>query len=135
MREGKIKCFLLTTVTSELFSQVLPQSSRSVACDYIQQNAFGKLWGCFFSVRAAAQGPITLQAQEFKLFDRTVQVHGFVSQGFVYTDNNNWLTMNTNEGSAAFSAENLFCATPPMSTFMNSRVLYPRISRVRWWRS
>jgi hypothetical protein len=48
-------------------------------------------------------GPITLQAQEFKLFDRTVQVHGFVSQGFAYTNGNNWLTMNTSQGSAAFT--------------------------------
>ena len=48
-------------------------------------------------------GQITLQAQEFKLFDRTVQIHGFVSQGFVYTSDNNWLTMNTSQGSAAFT--------------------------------
>jgi hypothetical protein len=34
-------------------------------------------------------------AQDFKLFDRDVQVHGFASQGFVHTDDNNWLTMNT----------------------------------------
>lgn len=27
-----------------------------------------------------------LQAQEFRLFDRNVQVHGFASQGFVHTD-------------------------------------------------
>ena len=40
-------------------------------------------------------------AQEFKVLDRTVQVHGFASQGFVYTDQNNWLTMNTSQGSAA----------------------------------
>ncbi len=46
---------------------------------------------------------VTLQAQEFKVFDRTVQVHGFVSQGFVYSNDNNWLTMNTSEGSAAFT--------------------------------
>jgi len=46
---------------------------------------------------------IALQAQEFKLFDRTVQVHGFASQGFVYTDDNNWLTMNTSQGSAAWT--------------------------------
>src|ERR1019366_6056708 len=48
-------------------------------------------------------GQITLQAQEFKLFDRMVQVHGFASQGFVYTNDNNWLTMNTSQGSAAFT--------------------------------
>ena len=45
----------------------------------------------------------TLQAQDFKLFDRTVQVHGFASQGFIYTNDNNWLTMNTSQGSAAFT--------------------------------
>ncbi len=46
---------------------------------------------------------ISVQAQEFKLLDRTVQVHGFVSQGFIYTSDNNWLTMNTSQGSAAFT--------------------------------
>ena len=46
---------------------------------------------------------ITLLAQDFKLFDRKVQVHGFVSQGFVYTNDNNWLTMDTSDGSAAFT--------------------------------
>jgi hypothetical protein len=44
-----------------------------------------------------------IQAQEFKLFDRTVQVHGFFSQGFIYTSGNNWLTMNTLNGSAAMT--------------------------------
>jgi hypothetical protein len=48
-------------------------------------------------------GRMTLHAQEFKLFDRTVQVHGFASQGFVYTDDNNWLTMNSGAGSGAFT--------------------------------
>ena len=47
--------------------------------------------------------PTALHAQEFKLFDRTVQVHGFASQGFVYTDQNNWLTMHTSQGSGAFT--------------------------------
>jgi hypothetical protein len=32
-----------------------------------------------------------------------VEVHGFASQGFVYTNTNNWLTMNTVQGSAAFT--------------------------------
>lgn len=48
-------------------------------------------------------GPVTLHAQEFKLFQHTVQIHGFASQGFIYTDANNWLTMNTSQGSAAFT--------------------------------
>jgi hypothetical protein len=55
------------------------------------------LWVCF------CPGRFPLQAQELKLFKRTVQVHGFVSEGFVYTNDNNWLTMNTSSGSAAMS--------------------------------
>jgi hypothetical protein len=48
-------------------------------------------------------GQLLLHAQEFKLFDRTVQVHAFASQAFVYTNENNWLTMNTSGGSGAFT--------------------------------
>jgi len=48
-------------------------------------------------------GQPSLPAQDFKIFDRDVQVHGFASQGFVYTDTNNWLTMNSNQGSGAFT--------------------------------
>ncbi len=46
---------------------------------------------------------VRLQGQEFKLFGRTTQVHGFLSQGFVYTDDNNWLTMNSSSGSGAMT--------------------------------
>lgn len=46
---------------------------------------------------------LSSQAQDFKIFNRDVQVHGFASQGFVYTNTNNWLTMNSSEGSGAFS--------------------------------
>ncbi len=49
-------------------------------------------------------GQPALRAQEFKIFDRTVQIHGFASQGFVHTNDNNWLTMNTsNVGSGEFT--------------------------------
>jgi hypothetical protein len=51
---------------------------------------------CFCAARIAS-------AQEFRLFDRSVQIHGFASQGFVYTDRNNWLTMHSSNGSAAFT--------------------------------
>jgi hypothetical protein len=43
------------------------------------------------------------QAQEFRVGDYGVQVHGFTSQGFAYTGANNWLTMTTTSGSAAFT--------------------------------
>lgn len=46
---------------------------------------------------------VWLNAQEFEILHRTVQVHGFASQGFVYTNDNNWLTMNTSQGSGAFT--------------------------------
>jgi hypothetical protein len=45
----------------------------------------------------------TAGAQEFRLWNRSVQVHGFASQGFVYTSKNNWLTMNTVDGSGAMT--------------------------------
>jgi hypothetical protein len=41
--------------------------------------------------------------QEIRIFNREVQAHGFVSQGFVDTDQNNWLTMNSSQGSAAMT--------------------------------
>jgi hypothetical protein len=57
-------------------------------------------------------GSILLHAQDFKLFDRDVQVHGFVSQGYVYTSGNNWLSMNSNgDGSAAFTDMGLNMST------------------------
>ena len=55
---------------------------------------------CFCCLCAAR---LSLQAQEFKLFDRQVQFHGFASQGFVYTDQNNWLTMHSSQGSGAWT--------------------------------
>jgi hypothetical protein len=53
---------------------------------------------------AAIALSISLHAQEFKLGSKTVQVHGFGTQGFIHTDDNNWLTMNTSKfGSGAFT--------------------------------
>lgn len=42
----------------------------------------------------------------FRLAGREVQVHGFVSEGFAYTNNNNYLSMNTSKG--AFFTEGGF---------------------------
>lgn len=59
---------------------------------------------CIAGAWLAALTVSCLYAQEFKVFDRTVQVHGFGSQGFVHTNQNNWLTMNTaNVGSGQFT--------------------------------
>jgi hypothetical protein len=49
---------------------------------------------------AFSMAPLALQAQvDFKIDDRDVQVHGFLSQGFVYSGQNNFLTMDTSHGS------------------------------------
>ena len=51
---------------------------------------------------AGVRGPAALDAQlDFKLAGRPVQVHSFASQGFAYSNQNNYLTMNTSRG--AFS--------------------------------
>lgn len=56
-----------------------------------------------FCLAVALLSTSTLLAQEFKIANRTVQVHGFASQGFVYTAGNNWLTMGSTQGSAAMT--------------------------------
>ena len=53
----------------------------------------------FFGLCAGQPG----LAQQFKVLDRTVQIHGFLFQGSVKTDTNNWLTMETREGSSAMT--------------------------------
>jgi len=63
----------------------------------VYRRIVGLVFACFCA------GQLTLQAEDFKLFDRDVEIHGFASQGFVYTNTNNWLTMNTSQGSAAFT--------------------------------
>ena len=46
----------------------------------------------------------SLNAQfNFRIGGRVVQVHGFASQGFAYSDQNNYLTMKTSQGSFAMT--------------------------------
>ena len=68
-----------------------------------------------------------LRAQEFKIFDRTVQTHGFASQGFVHTDDNNWLTMNTsNVGSGEFTDFGANASTQITDKFRVGAQIYDR---------
>src|SRR5436189_1029365 len=46
--------------------------------------------------------PVALHAQ-FAIEGRPVQIHGFASQGFTYSNDNNYLTMKTSEGSFVFT--------------------------------
>ncbi len=54
-------------------------------------------------ILAAFAVVMTLNAQEIKIGSRSVQIHGFGTQGYVYTNDNNWLTMNTSSGSFKFT--------------------------------
>jgi hypothetical protein len=62
------------------------------------------MWRVLIKLLVCCACVSTLWAQDFKLFNYDVQVHGFASQGFVSTDGNNWLTMRTgNVGSGQFT--------------------------------
>jgi hypothetical protein len=80
-----------------------PADSPRVAANFFGRPMYRRTLGLGFLCVFLCTGEIALRAQEFKLFDRTVQVHGFVSQGFVYTNDNNWLTMDTSQGSGAMT--------------------------------
>lgn len=67
-----------------------------------------------------------IQAQEFKFWSRTVQVHGFFSQGYVHTDENNWLTMDTTEGSAAMTDMGLNMSSPVTDKLRVGAQVYDR---------
>jgi hypothetical protein len=81
---------------------------------------FGLVFACF------CMGQVALQAQNFKLFDRDVQIHGFASQGFVYTNDNNWLTMNTSQGSGAFTDFGINVSTSVTDRLRVGAQLYDR---------
>ena len=65
-------------------------------------------------------------AQEFKVWNRAVQVHGFFSQGFVKTDENNWLTMNTRQGSGAMTEMGLNISSQLTDRFRVGAQVYDR---------
>jgi hypothetical protein len=86
----------------------------------MHRRSFGLVLACL------CVGQVTLQAQDFKLLDREVEIHGFASQGFVYTNDNNWLTMNTSEGSAAFTDFGLNVSTNVTGKLRVGAQLYDR---------
>jgi len=74
-------------------------------------------------------------AQEFRLFQHTVQVHGFASQGYVYTNHNNWLTMNTSgSGSAEMTDMGLNVSTALTDKLRVGAQVYDReLGRLGQW--
>lgn len=65
-------------------------------------------------------------AQQIKVGDRTVQVHGFFSQGFVKSTSNNWLTMDTSEGSGAMTDMGLNVSSQVTDKFRIGAQVYDR---------
>jgi len=56
-----------------------------------------------FLIAALSAGVIAAQSTDFTVEGLPVQVHGFASQAFLASDNNNYLTMPTSSGSFAFT--------------------------------
>jgi len=65
-------------------------------------------WTVVAAVLVFAAAPARAQ---FELGGKQIQVHGFFSQGFAYTNTNNFLTMKTSDGSFAFTDGGLNVST------------------------
>jgi hypothetical protein len=69
--------------------------------------------------------PVCVRAQDFRIDGHEVQVHGFASQGFVHTDDNNWLTMETADfGSGEFTDFGVNASTQLTDKFRVGAQLY-----------
>jgi len=86
------------------------------------------------TILAICATPVAVRAQEFKLFNQSFQVHGFVSQGFVGTNQNNWLTMNTSSGSLAMTDVGANISTQIADKFRVGAQVYDRdIGKLGKW--
>ena len=69
--------------------------------------------------------PGLLYAQfDFKIDGRDVQVHSFASQGFAYSDDNNYLTMKTSQGSFAMTDAAVNISMPITDKFRIGAQMY-----------
>src|SRR5947208_10328609 len=57
---------------------------------------------------------------------RTVQMHGFLSEGFAYSNGNNYLTMNTSAGSFAMTDGGFNVSSPITDRFRVGAQMYIR---------
>ena len=83
----------------------------------------GKKLGCMALLLGAAAA---MNAQEFKVFGRNVQMHGFFSQGYGYSDENNFMTMGTSNGSPALTEGALNLSMPITDKFRIGAQAYSR---------
>jgi hypothetical protein len=87
-------------------------------------NRFARRVGAGVAVCAVLVTPAA--AQQFTVFDRDVQVHGSVQQGLVLTDGNNFLTMDTNSGSAEMTDGALNVSIAPARKLRVGAQVYAR---------
>jgi len=67
-----------------------------------------------FAIAVAAVAcvfPPALRAQDIDVWNHTIAFHGFATQAGIYTSGNNWLTMDTDNGSGAFTEMGLNVST------------------------
>jgi hypothetical protein len=79
--------------------------------------------------------PGLLNAQvDFKIADRDVQIHSFASQGFAYSNDNNFLTMKTSQGSFAMTDGGVNVSTQLTDKFRVGAQVYVRsVGRLGDW--
>src|SRR6202011_4948077 len=85
-------------------------------------------------VAVLSTAPGALFAQ-FKIGDRPVQIHGFLSQGYLYSDVNNYLTMRTNGGSFAMTDGGLNASVQVTDKFrVGAQVFDRNVGALGKWR-
>jgi hypothetical protein len=79
--------------------------------------------------------PAVMHAQfDFKVDGLPFQVHSFASQGFMYTSDNNYMTMNTSNGSFAFTDFGANVSTQITDKFRVGAQLYDRnVGKLGGW--
>jgi len=84
---------------------------------------------------AMALAPGVLDAQfDFTVDGKDVQFHSFASQGFMYTNVNNYMTMNTSSGSFAFTDFGVNVGTQITDKFRVGAQVYDRnIGKIGQW--
>jgi hypothetical protein len=77
-------------------------------------------------VLTGAASSFAQSSTSFKVANREVQVHGSIQQGFVVSDNNNFLTMDTSDGTAAMTDGAFNASTQISKQFRVGAQLYSR---------
>ena len=87
-------------------------------------------------IRDRCAVPAVMRAQfDFTLDGRQVQIHSFASQGFMYSNDNNYLTTNTSQGSFAFTDFGANVSTQVTDKFRVGAQIYDRnLGKLGNWR-